>query len=147
MQLSKRESSEHGSSESVQDCHAAYLDATIVLEEAFRGAFAVDEGSITLVDIRRQQIGAVSVCAGDEHGGHAADISCQPGRHQGAHKLTRWQQHLNIGTARSVLLRQDAYVLSRGRDKLLVFGKLRLPHHAEDACHASIVGYSHCLRS
>lgn len=78
----------------LREGHAAHLDAAVELAEALGGALAVDEGRVALVHIRCQQVGAVRVCACDEHGGNAADVSRQPGSHQRAHKLAGWDQHL-----------------------------------------------------
>ncbi len=55
----------------------------------------MNEGRVALVHVGGEQVGAVSIRARDEDGGHAADVSRQPGRHQGAHKLAGRDQHLH----------------------------------------------------
>ena len=53
----------------IEEVRAAHLDTAADLEEALGCTVTSAEGLVSLVNVRGQQGGAVSVCAGDQHSG------------------------------------------------------------------------------
>ena len=87
--------------------------AFLETEETFGRALAGEEGAVALVDVRRDQPGALGVGAGDEERRNAADVRRQPRRVEVADMRCGGDQHLAAQMAafllgRELILEMDA---------------------------------------
>ncbi len=71
------------------------LDAAVQGEEALGGALALDdELAVARVDVGHEELRAVGVGAGHEHGRHAAHVGGEPGGHEGPDERGRGDEDL-----------------------------------------------------